>query len=197
MKRVLLMILGLFILLIPNSAKALNTVHFYFFHGDGCPHCAEEKEWLQEMQEKYANLEVHLYETWSNVENENLMVALKEHLEINTEKPKAVPFTVIGEDTYIGFNQSIGEKMEESILTYSYQSYEDKTGVFLGLYEELSQGEDLKTNEEVEEKQEEVKIETAKEERKEKIWIPLFIVAGVSLLCISIVGILYYRKKDN
>ncbi|MEM5782671.1 MAG: thioredoxin family protein, partial [Candidatus Aenigmatarchaeota archaeon] len=41
----------------------------YFFFGQGCPHCAEEKPFLEEMKNKYPQLEIYDFEVYYNQEN--------------------------------------------------------------------------------------------------------------------------------
>ena len=57
----LLIILVSFLLLTNVSAKE-NKVTLYFFHGDGCPHCAAEEEFLKKNKECniFRNTEISL-----------------------------------------------------------------------------------------------------------------------------------------
>ena len=41
-----------------------NKVIIYLFWGDGCPHCAEEKPFLEELIAQNPNVEVRAYEIW-------------------------------------------------------------------------------------------------------------------------------------
>ena len=51
----IIMVLMLFVFLMPflSNAEEVTTtstkdpVKVYFFHGDGCPHCAEAREWFE------------------------------------------------------------------------------------------------------------------------------------------------------
>lgn len=89
-----------------------NKITLYLFYGDGCPHCANEKNFLNEMVDKYPNLEIKYYEVWYNSENDKLMNLMKEKFD-NTRK--GVPFTVIGDYSYVGYNENIGYQIEENI----------------------------------------------------------------------------------
>lgn len=80
----------------------------YFFYGDGCPHCAHEEVLLDELKNKYSELNIISYETWYNEENSLLMEQKKEELGIST---KGVPFTIIGDTGICGYNQTIGDKI--------------------------------------------------------------------------------------
>lgn len=77
MKPGIRIILLIFLLLVcvsgPQSgvnAEELNLVNLYFFNGDGCPHCADENVFLQEMSEAYGDqLVIHSFEVWYNADN--------------------------------------------------------------------------------------------------------------------------------
>jgi len=84
----------------------------YFFYGDGCPHCAKEKVFLNEMEDKYEDLTIKRYEVFGNVENSKLMETYKQKLDVSG---KGVPFTVVGEDYLYGYMESYNEKLENMI----------------------------------------------------------------------------------
>lgn len=111
MKKLLICFLLLFSFLTIN-VKAENQVKVYLFYGDGCPHCASEKELFKDLKKKYDNVEFIYYEVWKNKENEKLMNLLKKKLDNNE---KGVPFTVIGSNSFIGYNINVGYKIEETI----------------------------------------------------------------------------------
>ena len=47
------------------NVDAKEKVKLYFFHGDGCPHCAEEDKFLEKLEKEYENdLEKVKYELW-------------------------------------------------------------------------------------------------------------------------------------
>ena len=51
-----------FFFILPVSAKENDKITLYLFYGDGCPHCAEEKVYLNEIKDKYDNFEIVYYE---------------------------------------------------------------------------------------------------------------------------------------
>ncbi len=93
------------------SAKE-NEVTVYLFYGDGCPHCSKEKEFLNKLVKKYENVNLKYYEVWYNEENDKLMQIMKEKF---GSESKGVPFTVIGDNSFVGYNENIGYRMEETI----------------------------------------------------------------------------------
>ena len=113
-KKVLLIFVLLFSFSLFNSnIKAENKdVTIYLFYGDGCPHCTSEKAFLKELQREYPKINIKYYEVWNNPENDKLMQILKEKYEITS---KGVPFTIIGDNAFLGYNQNIGYQIEETV----------------------------------------------------------------------------------
>ena len=60
-----------FFLLFPlvTFAKEDDKIVLYLFHGRGCPHCAEEQSFLNNIKKDYTNLKIVKYEVWYNEEN--------------------------------------------------------------------------------------------------------------------------------
>jgi glutaredoxin len=95
-----------------QSIKADEVVDIYLFHSSLCSHCQAEIAYLQQLQEENPNIELHLYETINNKENDELMQYVKQQMNVNNVQ---VPFTVIGNTYYIGFEDSIKESMDSLI----------------------------------------------------------------------------------
>ena len=45
-----------------SASAGRNTVKIYFFWGDGCPHCANEKKFLDDMKKNHPGIIVESYE---------------------------------------------------------------------------------------------------------------------------------------
>lgn len=94
-----------------------DKINIYFFYGDGCSHCAKEEKFLQTIEEMYGNeCNIYMYETWYNEENVELMKNVKNVM--NDPVNVAVPYTVIGKETYLGYNDYVGNKIENQINEY-------------------------------------------------------------------------------
>lgn len=91
-----------------------RTVNIYFFWGDGCPHCAKEKPFLEKLKQRYPQVRVHSYEIWENAEYRNLMVAFARKLHATAN---GVPFTVIGETYVVGWmdESTTGAQIEGAV----------------------------------------------------------------------------------
>ena len=133
MKKVLLIILTLFCI-IPFNTKALSEnyidkageilkiesddkVHLYLFHGQECPHCEEEREWLKDIENEYKDyLTVYYYEVWHNEDNVKLAEEIKKEFGI---KKDGVPLTIIGDKYYVGYSKPIGSTIENKIKEFA------------------------------------------------------------------------------
>ena len=93
-----------------------DKLTLYLFYGKECPHCEDERKLLDDLQKRYSDyLTIELYETWHNNDNAGFMQTVKNNLNVTS---KGVPFTVIGEDYFSGYSDTIGKKIESSIIKY-------------------------------------------------------------------------------
>ena len=116
----ILLLLILFLFPIVTNAKGDNKVTLYLFHGDGCPHCAAEIEFLDSIKDKYEGLEIVKYEVWYNDENAELLQKVHDAFEI---KRSGVPTTLIGDTIIIGFGSGTDSKIERAIKYYLKNDY--------------------------------------------------------------------------
>ena len=153
--------LSIFVFLVPfcTFAKSDDEITLYLFHGDGCPHCAAEQEYLDKIEDKYPNLKIVKYEVWYNQENSELLQKVEEAFEVTRG---GVPTTIIGDVILIGFGDSTGAKIERAIEFYNDNEYVDQV-------KKIQEGTFSK---------EEVKDDFKKEEEKKDdeltIKVPLF-----------------------
>lgn len=98
---------------VENKSDDADKVVVYFFWGEGCPHCSDEKPFLEELDQKYGDdLEVKMFETWNDRENRNLFQEVAQAYGI---RASGVPTTFIGEEHWVGFSDSMGQEMESKI----------------------------------------------------------------------------------
>ena len=121
-KYILLFFLVLFLPMMVN-AKDNEEVTLYLFHGQGCPHCAEEIKYLDSIEKNYSNLKIVKNEVWYNDENAELLQKVKDSLEITKQ---GVPVTIIGDTVIIGYGSGTGSKIERAIKYYSENDYIDQ-----------------------------------------------------------------------
>ena len=121
MKKLKILLFSLLILL-PISVSAKEKVNLYLFHSETCVHCQAEIKYLKELEKKYDNLKIHLYEVDRHKDNAEIMNNVKKQLKIDSPN---VPFTVIGNYYYIGFSDGIGDGIEELVKKFSNESETD------------------------------------------------------------------------
>ncbi len=153
--KILFFILPLFFVC-PLQGKALENVKLYLFYSKSCPHCALEKEYLKELNQKYSNLEIEQLEVTQNEENSNLLSQVKQAL--GTEN-SYVPYTVIGKIGMTGYNENIAGQIEHFVELYSKEKSVD-------VVKAIRNGEDVEHLPQEENRQ--------KEENDTPITVPLF-----------------------
>lgn len=113
------------ILFIPFGINAEeNEIRLYLFHSSSCPHCKAEKEFLDSIKDDYPSLKVIEYEVSGNAMNYNFYNKVLKKTGINAT---GVPFTLIGTDYYVGFDESTGidKEIKKSIEKFLNGDYVD------------------------------------------------------------------------
>ncbi|NWF99287.1 MAG: hypothetical protein HXY52_10210 [Nitrospirae bacterium] len=88
-----------------------NKVIIYFFWGDGCPHCKEEKTFFARIKDKF-NLEIKDFEVWYHKENADFLKKIATAYKLKTS---GVPVTFIGTHSFIGFSKNNEYDIEKAI----------------------------------------------------------------------------------
>ena len=97
---------------IKKGIAATEDVVVYFFWGKGCPHCEEEKIFLNEMKKKYLSMKIIDYEVWYNKQNALYLSKMAGSYNLKTS---GVPVTFVGENAFVGFSKQSKEEIVESI----------------------------------------------------------------------------------
>jgi thiol-disulfide isomerase/thioredoxin len=106
----------------PSAPGREPTANLYFFWSHGCPHCLQEKSFLEKMKQKYPALKVHSFEVSGNRENLDLLQRVGHRLQV--EVP-GVPFTVVGRDYLVGWQS---EETSGAMLDTAIQKNLEKPG---------------------------------------------------------------------
>lgn len=105
-----------------NKAFALSEETFSvdLFYGNGCPHCAKERDFLNKVLIEYSeSVKLNEYEIYYNQENSALFNLALKHFSIDVG---GVPFLIIGDDYIIGYGSDettgieIKEKLQKCIF---------------------------------------------------------------------------------
>lgn len=116
MKKILLWLILTITLLFPMAINA-EEINLYLFHSQDCTHCQSERKWLESIKDKYDNLNIYEYEITRNSDNSALLDKVKERL---SSTSNYVPYTVIGEQHWIGWNEDNKAKITEAIENYDF-----------------------------------------------------------------------------
>jgi glutaredoxin len=120
-----LMICQALILPLPVSAQSSTPVHnvaMYLVWGDGCPHCAAAKPFLQGLTDRYTNVELRAYEVWYVAENQELF---KKMAEAYGFEPQGVPTIFIGGQYWEGYSDQIAQEIESAVKACSATGCKD------------------------------------------------------------------------
>lgn len=132
LKLFLLLIIGVFVLpLLVNAEvkpdKAIedsNEVKIFLFRGEGCPHCEEAIEWFNSIENDYGSkFQLISYEVWNNTDNSDFMQKVAK---VRGENPSGVPYILIGDKTWYGFDESYKTEILEKIDTEIKQDVKDR-----------------------------------------------------------------------
>lgn len=133
MKKILRLIsLVILFLILPLNVNAEERkVSIHLFYGNGCPHCAHEKEFLSEYLEDKDNVELFTYEVWYDTNNQDLMAKVQKQMGTTSS---GIPYTVIGKKVFSGYSDSIGEKIKDAVEYYldEENTYRDYVGEIAG-----------------------------------------------------------------
>ena len=133
MKKIKIFIFALLLMLFIPSAKA-EEIKLYLFHQSTCPHCKEEREFLETIKDNYKELNIVGYEVDTNRMNYNFYLKVMDKTNINSN---SVPVTIIGNYYYIGFTKDIGNEIENTIKKYINDS-----GNYVDIVSKIKNAED-------------------------------------------------------
>lgn len=98
------------------NIKNDEKVNIYLFYSKICPHCQKEEKYFETLKEKYQDkINIYTYEVTENKTNNEIMKSLKKELKENSQ---GVPFTIIGSKTFLGYDESLNERIENTIESY-------------------------------------------------------------------------------
>lgn len=91
---------------------ANKKVIVYFFWGKGCPHCEEERKFLDALKRAQPTLEIRDYEVWYDKKNAGMMAAM---LQAHGERSSGVPVTFVHDQVFSGFSEQSKISIEKEI----------------------------------------------------------------------------------
>ena len=104
---------GLFFLV--NFAFAQDKVEIIFFSSATCPHCAEERKFLDGLKNRYPEVEIKEYEVVYHPENVKILKEFYDKYDIPNNEKGLVPLTFTPTKHFIGFNEQTAKEIEGCI----------------------------------------------------------------------------------
>ncbi|MBT3304536.1 cytochrome c biogenesis protein [Candidatus Woesearchaeota archaeon] len=100
------------IFIIIFSGIALADTCVYFFHGDGCQHCAKAYPLMDELKAN-SSVEVHVFEIYNNRSNIGLLQNFFNQFDVDKDL-RGVPTVIVGDEILIG-DSMINSKLKPVI----------------------------------------------------------------------------------
>jgi thiol-disulfide isomerase/thioredoxin len=94
------------------SSRSPKRFTVYFFWGEGCPHCADEKPFLQELQQRFPCMDIRSYEVWHDKGNAALLADMSRAYQ---NKISGVPMTFLDRKVFVGFTERTGRQIASVI----------------------------------------------------------------------------------
>ena len=91
-------------------------VRVYYFWGDGCPICVQQRSYLEWLELRHPDIEVHAFEVWYVRDHLELLEAFSAAF---GQPVRGVPVTFIGDHAWVGFNQVAAEQMTAAVDGYA------------------------------------------------------------------------------
>lgn len=150
-----------------------KQVTIYLFRGDGCGYCHSFLEFLNDISEEYGKyFKLEAYEIWANSDNNELWKKVSNFF---GEEAGGVPYIVIGDEVFRGYNEQYNDAMIKKIKE-EYKS-KDKYDVL----------EEIKIAEEKAEQ------EAKREKVMPIVWDGIFTLIST----LSIMAFISYKDKKN
>ena len=99
------------------KVEKTEKINLYLFHRAECAHCAQERKWLEEIQDEYKDyLVVYEYEVSNDADNMALMEQVLLEMDI---KGNTTPLTIVGDKYFVGFSDATSSLIESQIKDYA------------------------------------------------------------------------------
>ncbi|MDO8559333.1 MAG: hypothetical protein Q7R84_03295 [bacterium] len=99
----------------PDNGQVHDGVGVDFFYSPTCPHCAKEKIFLKDLQEKYPDVAINQYDVINVQENQKLLKDFYEKYEVPKSLQGLVPATFTPTKYFIGFDDNVAKGLESCL----------------------------------------------------------------------------------
>ncbi|MFA5355570.1 MAG: hypothetical protein WC302_02500 [Candidatus Paceibacterota bacterium] len=116
MKRIVLSVFSLIFLFGGAFSVSAQNIEIDFFYSSTCHICAQEEEFLSDLQDRYPELKINYYEVMGSTENQELLMEFYNENDISESLWGRVPLTVTPNKYLFGFSDQIGGEIEDCLL---------------------------------------------------------------------------------
>jgi len=95
-----------------DTGEGAGHVPMFVFWGDGCPHCADQKPFLRELEVTYPGLDIRELEIWRTDTHHPLFITMAR---AHGVEPGSVPTTFVGGRVWVGDGPQIRSEMRATI----------------------------------------------------------------------------------
>ncbi|MBJ6752297.1 glutaredoxin family protein [Geomonas anaerohicana] len=95
-----------------GTAAAPPAATLYYFWGEGCPHCAKAKPFIEELQRRHPGLRV---ESWEVLEHRENVPRLMRMAKERGREATGVPVFIIGNHYFSGFSEQTPAQLEGAV----------------------------------------------------------------------------------
>lgn len=119
-----------------DNTQERSKINVYIFRGEGCGFCAKALSFFESIEKEYGKYyNLVTYEIWNNADNAALMDQVAEYLDVSI---KGVPFIIIGNETYDGFQDSMSDELKSQILAEYNRNDDERTDIIKNMQNGLA-----------------------------------------------------------
>lgn len=111
------LVLGAVLMLFTSVAAQSDSedpeVVIVLFWSQNCSHCAKEKPVLEGLAQQYPQVKLGMYEVSQDSSNLEYLYAMGAAMDFEVS---GVPVTIIGDQVWVGYNESISAEIEEAVV---------------------------------------------------------------------------------
>ncbi|MDT8437421.1 MAG: thioredoxin [Wenzhouxiangellaceae bacterium] len=96
----------------PNDAEEESALRIHVFKSDTCPHCQEQRPWLEQLERDTTGLDVRYYEIVATREHHDLLRRMAAAHEV---RPGSTPMTFLGGKVWVGDSPQIRREVEAQL----------------------------------------------------------------------------------
>ena len=170
-----------------------------FFWREGCSYCAKEKPFLEELTERFPQIDLQEFDVTAREQNLNYYLGMGDTVGYETG---GVPVTVIGDRFWIGYSDAVGREIEGVIGECLNSGCENTSELFdiqFSDFEQPEEAEEVIVEQPAVAKEPEIVTPEVVEpdESEQSSSFPFWIVVIVLVIVLGIVLVLFGRDSEK